>query len=138
MVIVCSNERVKPPPEPCCRGHPPPLVTWSSGQAQEEMEKLQCQLLALPARRADADNKRHFWWAVGATLVAIVGPILLLTLFSVGAWVAFGSFLGLCVLAAVCLFVGMLRGMVAVPVLDDDVIESETRKRAKDKLNVSA
>ena len=101
------------------------------------MEKLQCQLLALPARRVAADNKRRFWWAIGATLIIIVGPIAVLCLFPVGGWIALGSFLALCLLAAVCWFVGMLRGIVVVPTLDDDVIESETRKKAKDKLKVS-
>lgn len=102
------------------------------------MEKLQCQLLALPAHRVAADNKRHFWWAIGAILVVIVGPIAVLCLFPLGAWVAVGSFLALCLLAAVCWFVGILRGMLVLPMLDDDVIESETRKKAKDKLKVSA
>lgn len=101
------------------------------------MEKLQCQLLALPARRVAADDKRRFWWAIGATLVVIIGPIAVLCLLPVGSWVAVGSFLALCLLAAVCWFVGILRGIVVFPTLDDEVIESETRKKAKDKLNVS-
>ena len=44
------------------------------------MEKLHRQLLALPARRVAADSKKHSWWALGAVLVVVVGPILILSL----------------------------------------------------------
>lgn len=100
------------------------------------MDKLHGQLLALPARRVAADNKKHTWWAFGAVLVVVVGPILILCLVSEGALVALGSFLAACVLAVVCWFVGMLRGIVVVPALDDDAIERDTKRRAKEKLKV--
>ncbi|CAN0103190.1 unnamed protein product [Ectocarpus sp. 12 AP-2014] len=101
---------------------------------QEEMEKLHNQLMALPARRAAAETKRHAWWACGAVLFAVVGPILILTLVPVGVLIAVGAFLATCVLAAVCWFVGVLRGIVVTPALDDDAIEDKTRKRAKETL----
>ncbi|CAB1120370.1 unnamed protein product [Ectocarpus sp. CCAP 1310/34] len=101
---------------------------------QEEMEKLHNQLMALPARRAAAETKRHAWWACSAVLFAVVGPILILTLVPVGVLIAVGAFLATCVLAAVCWFVGVLRGIVVTPALDDDAIEDKTRKRAKETL----
>ncbi|CAM9367204.1 unnamed protein product [Ectocarpus sp. 4 AP-2014] len=101
---------------------------------QEEVEKLHNQLMALPARRAAAETKRHAWWACGAVLFAVVGPILILTLVPVGVLIAVGAFLATCVLAAVCWFVGVLRGIVVTPALDDDAIEDKTRKRAKETL----
>eukprot|EP00903_Cladosiphon_okamuranus_P008013 g7730.t1 len=101
---------------------------------QEEMEKLHSQLLALPARRVAADTKKHTWWAFGAVLVVVVGPILVLSLVSVGTLVALGAFLAACVLAFVCWFVGMLRGTVVAPTLNDDDIEEKTRKRARETL----
>ncbi|CBJ48718.1 hypothetical protein Esi_0046_0109 [Ectocarpus siliculosus] len=101
---------------------------------QEEMEKLHNQLMALPARRAAAETKRHAWWACGAVLFAVVGPILILTLVPVGVLIAVGAFLATCVLAAVCWFVGVLSGIVVTPALDDDAIEDKTRKRAKETL----
>lgn len=100
------------------------------------MEKLHNQLLALPARRVVADNKKHTWWGVGAVLVVVVGPILVLSLLPVGVLVALGAFLAACVLAVVCWFVGMLRGIVVVPTLDDDAIEDKTRNRARETLKV--
>lgn len=100
------------------------------------MEKLHSQLLALPARRVAADTKKHTWWALGAVLVVVIGPILILSLLPVGTFIALGAFLAACALAAVCWFVGMLRGIVVVPALDDDAIEDKTRRRAKDKLKV--
>lgn len=100
------------------------------------MEKLHSQLLALPARRVAADTKKHTWWAFGAVLVVVVGPILILSLVSVGTLVALGAFLAACVLAVTCWFVGMLRGTVVVPALDDDAIEDKTRKRARETLKV--
>lgn len=100
------------------------------------MEKLHSQLLALPARRVAADTKKHTWWAFGAVLVLVVGPILILSLVPEGVVVALGAFLAACMLAVVCWFVGMLRGTVVVPALDDDVIEANTRKRAREKLKV--
>ncbi|CAM9344922.1 unnamed protein product [Ectocarpus fasciculatus] len=101
---------------------------------QEEMEKLHNQLMALPARRAAAETKRHAWWACGAVLFAVIGPILILSLVPVGVLIAVGAFLATCVLAAVCWFVGVLRGIVVTPALDDDAIEDKTRKRAKETL----
>ena len=100
------------------------------------MEKLHNQLLAVPARRVAADTRRHTWWALGAVLVVVVGPILVLSLLPVGAFVAVGAFLGVCGLAAACWFVGVIRGIVVVPSLDDDAIEDKTRKRAKETLKV--
>lgn len=101
------------------------------------MEKLHKQLLALPARRVAADTKKHTWWAFGAALVVVIGPILILSLLPLGTLVAVGAFLGACALAAACWFVGVLRGMVVVPTLDDDAIEEKTRKRARETLKVS-
>lgn len=100
------------------------------------MEKLHNQLMVLPARRAAAETKRHAWWACGAGLFAVVGPILILTLVPIGVLIAVGAFLATCVLAAVCWFVGVLRGIVVTPALDDDAIEDKTRKRAKETLKV--
>lgn len=102
------------------------------------MEKLHSLLLVLPARRVAADTKKHTWWAFGAVLVVVIGPILILSLVSsVGTLVALGAFLAACVMAVVCWFVGTLRGTVVVPRLDDDAIEEKTRKRARDTLKVS-
>lgn len=100
------------------------------------MEKLHGQLLALPARRVAADTKKHTWWAFGAVLVIVIGPILILSLLPVGTLVALGAFLAACALAVMCWFVGMLRGIVVVPTLDDDTIEENTRRRAKEQLKV--
>lgn len=105
---------------------------------KEEMEKLHRQLLALPERRALAETKRHGWWALGAVLFAVVGPILVLCLLPVGVLIAVGAFLAVCALAVACGFIGVLRGMVVVPALNDDVIEDKTRKRARETLKVTA
>lgn len=104
--------------------------------AQEEMDELHSLLAALPARRVAADAKRNAWWAFGAFLVVVVGPILVLSLLPVGIWIDVAAFLGVCALAAVCWFVGVLRGIVVVPTLDDDDIEDKTRKRAQQTLKV--
>lgn len=101
------------------------------------MEKLRNQLSALPARRVDADTKRHAWWAFGAVLVVVVGPIVVLCLLPMGVLIDVAVFLGVCALAVVCWFVGMLRGIVVVPTLDDDAIEDKTRKRAQETLKVT-
>ncbi|CAM9366534.1 unnamed protein product, partial [Pylaiella littoralis] len=101
---------------------------------QEEMDELHSLLAALPARRVAADAKRNAWWAFGAFLVVVVGPILVLSLLPMGIWIDVAAFLGVCALAAVCWFVGVLRGIVVVPTLDDDDIEDKTRKRAQQTL----
>lgn len=100
------------------------------------MEKLHRQLLAIPARRVAADNGRRLWWMVGAALLFGVAPILALCLLPVGIWPAIGSLVGSVVLAVMCWFIGVVRGIVVAPTLDDDVIEDKTRKRAKEKLKV--
>lgn len=104
--------------------------------AQEEMDKMRSLLSALPARRVAADTKRHAWWALGAFLVFVVGPILVLCLLPLGVLIGVAAFLGVCALAVVCWFVGVLRGIVVVPTLDDDAIEAKTRKRAQQTLKV--
>lgn len=102
------------------------------------MQKLHLQLLALPERRAIAEFKKHGWWALGAVLFAVIGPILILCLLPVGVLIAMAAFLAVCLLAAACGFIGVLRGMVVLPALDDDVIEDKTRKRARETLKVTA
>lgn len=101
------------------------------------MEKLHVQLLDVPARRVDADSKRRVWWAIGATNIVVFAPILVLCLLSVSTVLAVGSFAACIVLSGLCWFSGVLRGIVVAPTLDDDIIEEETRKRAKQKLKVS-
>lgn len=118
---------------------PPDLsACFSPHRAQEEMEKLHSQILALPARRVAADNRRHLWWAIGATLVIVVAPILVLSLLPVALWAAIGSLLVSCLFAFACWFIGVLSGSVVAPTLNDDEIEDKTRTRAKEKLKVSA
>lgn len=41
------------------------------------------------------------------------------------------------ILAVLFWFIGVVRGIVVVPTLDDDAIEDETRKQARKKLKVS-
>lgn len=100
------------------------------------MEKLHVQLMAVPARRVAADNRRHFWWAIGGTLVVLVSPLLLLCLLPVGVWPAVGALACALLCAALCGFAGVVRGVVVPPSLDDDAIEEQIRTRAKEKLRV--
>lgn len=100
------------------------------------MDKLQLQLMSVPARRVAADSKRRFCWAAGVTLVAIIGPILFLTILPLGIWSAAGSYAACLGLSVICWFVGLVRGTVSTPTLDDDDIEDKTRKRAEKTLKV--
>lgn len=100
------------------------------------MDKLQAQLLSIPARRVAANGKRRFWWAVGVTLVAIFGPITFLFILPLGIWPAAGSYAACLGLGVICWFVGLVRGTVSMPTLDDDDLEDETRKRAEKTLKV--
>lgn len=100
------------------------------------MGKLHRQILGVPARKVAADDERRLWWMAGLSFAFVVGPILVLCLFSVAVWVAVGSYGACLVSAVVCWFVGVLRGIVLTPMLDDEVIEGLTRKRAKGKLQV--
>lgn len=121
---------------PDARMSSPLLLPLPSSRAQEEMDKL-CNLLsALPARRVAADTKKHAWWAFGGFLVVVVGPIVVLCLLPLGVLINVAAFLGVCALAVMCWFIGVLRGMVVVPTLDDDTIEVKTRKRAQQTLKV--
>lgn len=100
------------------------------------MGELHVQLMAMPARRVAADSRRRFWWAISSVFTAVVSPLLLLSLMPAGTWAAAGATSTALLLGLISGFIGVLRGVVIPPSLDDDAIEQETRGRAREKLQV--
>lgn len=101
------------------------------------MDKLHTQLMAIPARRVTADNRRHTWCGIGGTLALVVCPIVLLCMLPVGVWIAIGLAALTLILAGFSGFIGAVRGVIVPPSLDDDAIEDEIRTRARRKLEVN-
>lgn len=100
------------------------------------MENLHIQLMAIPARRVAADNRRQMWWGIGGVLALVVSPITLLCMLPVGVWPAIGATAFTLMLAGFLAFIGAVTGVVISPRLDDDAMEKETRKCATQKLKV--
>lgn len=101
------------------------------------MEELHKRMLAVPERRVFADQRRRAWWA-GATIVATIGtPVLIVCLLPISLGLALGTATFALCLAAVMASVGIVRGIVVCPTLDDEAIENKTRTRAQETLKVA-